>query len=382
MLDLPIAERCRLIDASGIRKVFEVAAKKTAAGVKFVDLSIGQPDFPVPPMIKQAAIDAINADMNAYTLTQGIEPLRNKLGQMYQQRYNAQPDGIMVTSGVSGGLLLSLLATVGPGDEVIMLDPFFVMYKHLVTLAGATSVIVDAYDANFDLPVEKIAKAITPKTKVIMLNSPTNPTGCIYSEASLKAVADLAEKHNLLVVSDEIYGCLWYDEPVPSIVKYIPHRTILLDGFSKSLALTGWRVGFAVGPKSVMEQMIKLQQYTFVCAPSFAQQAVMAMDAFDIDAVRADYRRRRDLIYNGLKTEFEIVKPGGGFYIFPKSPLPSGAKFVELALENNVLIIPGNVFSQRDSHFRISYARSEADLTKAVEILCRLAREVKSGKHK
>lgn len=373
MPTLPIAQRCHDIDASGIRNVFELAEKKRRADDgKFIDLSIGQPDFPVPDPIKQAALQAIRDDHNAYTVTQGIRPLREKIARAHADRYGTTPDAVMITSGVSGGLLLSLLATCGPGDEAIILDPYFVMYKHLVTLTAATGVVVGTYD-NFALPVDAIVRAITPRTKVILLNAPGNPTGCVYDENDLKRLADLAEKHNLLVISDEIYGGLWYDKPPASIVRFIPHRTVLLDGFSKSLALTGWRVGFAVGPKPIIEQMSKLQQYTFVCAPSFAQYAALEFDRCDLAHVREDYRQRRDLVYNGLKTDFEIVKPGGGFYLFPRSPVQPATRFVELALDHNVLIIPGNVFSDQDTHFRISYARPEPQLAQAVEILCTLA---------
>ena len=372
MTSLPIASRCRDIDASGIRKVFELAEQRRRDGVELVDLSIGQPDFPVPDVIKQAAVEAIWADFNAYTVTQGIQPLRDKVAGMVRERIGVDPEAVMITSGVSGGLLLALLATVGPGDEVIIVDPFFVMYKHLVTLAGGKSVILSSYD-DFSLPLDRIADAINDRTKVILLNSPCNPTGCVYGEGELRQLAELAEKHNLLVVSDEIYRCLWYDQPPASIVKMIPHRSILLDGFSKSLALTGWRVGYATGPRQILEQMTKLQQYTFVCAPSFAQKATMAMDQFDLEPIRQQYARRRDLVYEGLKDHFEVVRPGGGFYIFPKAPIQPAAKFVEMALERNVLVIPGKVFSEHDTHFRISYARREEELARGVEILRDLA---------
>jgi len=378
MSELPISPRCRAIDASGIRKVFDLAEKKRQAGDGgFINLSIGQPDFPVPDVIKQAAINAIQTDLNGYTVTQGIKPLRDKIAEIYKDRFRCDPQAVMVTSGVSGGLLLALLATCSVGDEVIILDPYFVMYRHLVTITGATGVVVGTYD-DFALPLDKIANAISDRTKVILLNSPTNPTGCVYTEDELKQLAELAEKHNILVISDEIYRALWYDQPPASIVKFIPHRSILLDGFSKSLALTGWRVGYAAGPKSLIEQMSKLQQYTFVCAPSFAQHAVLEMDKCDLQATRRDYQKRRDLIYNGLETEFDVVRPSGGFYIFPRSPIQPASKFVEYALDANVLIIPGSVFSEQDTHFRISYARSEDELARAVEILCTLARKLRN----
>jgi len=371
--DIPIADRCKKIDASGIRKVFELAAKRRAEGADLVDFSIGQPDFAVPDPIKAAAIEAIRADKNSYTVTQGIEPLRQKISSQHKARFGFEPEGVIITSGVSGGLVLMFLATCQPGDEVIIIDPYFVMYKHLVTLAGATSVIVDSYP-DFKLPIEKIKKAITPRTKLILLNSPTNPTGCTYGESELKEVAELARKHNLLLISDEIYSSLAYDGQVPSVVKYAPERTLLLDGYSKNLALTGWRLGCAAGPKTLIEQMSKLQQYTFVCAPSFAQFAAMEMDRCNVQEKVVDYGKRRDLIYNGLKEKFEVVKPSGGFYIFPKAPGGDAKAFVEKALQKDVLIIPGNVFSEKNTHFRISYARDEATIRKGIERLVDIAK--------
>jgi aspartate aminotransferase/aminotransferase len=370
---IPISERCKKIDASGIRKVFDLAAKRRAEGADLVDFSIGQPDFPVPDPIKEAAIDAIRNDLNSYTVTQGIAPLREKIAQQYQERFGSAPEDVVITSGVSGGLVLLFLATCQPGDEVIILDPYFVMYKHLVTMAGAKSVTVSTYP-DFKLPLDKIEAAITPQTKVLVLNSPTNPTGCIYSEEELKGAAELARKYNLLLVSDEIYRQLNYDGPVPSVVKYAPERTVLLDGYSKNLALTGWRLGYATGPKALMEQMAKLQQYTFVCPPSFAQYGALAMDACDIQAKADEYRERRNLIYDGLKDNFNIVKPSGGFYIFPEAPGGDASKFVEKAIARDVLIIPGNVFSERNTHFRISYAKDEKTILKGVERLNAIAK--------
>jgi aspartate aminotransferase/aminotransferase len=354
--------------------VFELAAQRRAQGADLVDFSIGQPDFPVPDPIKTAAIDAIKTNKNSYTVTQGIEPLRTKIASQHKTRFGFEPEGVVITSGVSGGLVLMFLATCQPGDEVIIIDPFFVMYKHLVTLAGAKSVMVDSYP-DFKLPVEKIKQAITPRTKVLLLNSPANPTGCTYGESELKEVAELARKHNLLLISDEIYSSLSYDGVVPSVVKYAPERTLLLDGYSKNLALTGWRLGYAAGPKALIEQMSKLQQYTFVCAPSFAQYAAMEMDACNVKEKVDDYRKRRDLIYNGLKERFEVVKPSGGFYIFPQAPGGDAKAFVEKALEKDVLIIPGNVFSEKNTHFRISYARDEATIRKGIERLLDIAKQ-------
>jgi aspartate aminotransferase/aminotransferase len=313
---------------------------------------------------------------------------------------------VLITSGVSGGLLLAILSIIDPGDEAVFLDPYFVMYKHLLTVAGGKSVLVDSYP-DFRFHADRVEKAITPRTKMLMLNSPSNPTGVVMSEAEIRAAVDLARKHDLLLLSDEIYEPFLYEKegnatrvtgvspvlealstgetPVSHFVSpVIPHpslyspaaiyeKTILLRGFSKSHAMTGWRIGYAAGPAEIISQMTKLQQYTFVCAPSPLQYAALkALDVPMNDAVNA-YRRKRDLVFDKLSREFEIVKPSGAFYIFPQAPKGASATdFVTEAIKNNVLIIPGNVFSERDTHFRISYATTDEELVKGCEILCSL----------
>jgi aspartate aminotransferase/aminotransferase len=276
---------------------------------------------------------------------------------------------------VSGGLLLAFMSLVNPGDEVIVPDPYFVMYKHLVGMLGGKCVFVDSYP-DFELPVEKIADAITDKTKMIVLNSPCNPTGMVYSEAEVKAVAEIAAKKDVLVLTDEIYERFCYDGECPSIAKY-HEKSLVLRGFSKSHAMTGWRLGYVAVPeflKDVVEQMTKIQQYTFVCAPTPFQKAALAALDYDVSDLVDTYRRKRDLLYDGLKERFELVKPGGAFYAFVKAPSSAGATaFVEKAIKNKVLIIPGNVFSEKDTHFRISYATTDEKIRQGVEILCSLA---------
>jgi aspartate aminotransferase/aminotransferase len=271
---------------------------------------------------------------------------------------------------VSGGLLLAILATIDPGDEAIFLDPYFVMYKHLMTLAGGKSVIVDSYQ-DFRFHPDRVEKAITPHTKLLILNSPSNPTGIVMSEAEVKSAVDLAKKHDLLIISDEIYEPFLYDAPrgLASPAK-LYDRTLVLRGFSKSHAMTGWRLGYAAGPDAIISQMTKLQQYTFVCAPSPLQHA--ALKALDVPMRQAvdEYRLKRDLVCGRLSGKFEIARPQGAFYIFPKAPAGRlGSEFVAKAIEKNVLMIPGNVFSEKDTHFRISYATTNEKLERGCEIL-------------
>jgi aspartate/methionine/tyrosine aminotransferase len=370
-----ISNRALGVDASGIRKVFDLAAKMKDP----INLSIGLPDFDVPDVAKQAAIESIKAGQNRYTQTQGIAPLRERLRADLSREIGRDVGEVLITSGVSGGLLLAILATIDPGDEAIFLDPYFVMYKHLLTMAGGKSVIVDSYP-DFRFHADRVEKAITPKTKLLILNSPSNPTGVVMSEAEIRAAVEVARKHNLLILSDEIYEPFLYDIDRKSNQQlYSPavlyENVVILRGFSKSHAMTGWRLGYAAGPADVIANMTKLQQYTFVCAPSPLQYAALKALDVPMDKPVADYRKKRDIVFNELSKKFEVVRPEGAFYIFPKAPSGmSATDFVTKAIDRNVLIIPGNVFSERDTHFRISYATTDEKLKQGCEILNSLAK--------
>lgn len=365
-----IAERCSKIDSSGIRKVFALAARMENP----VNFSIGQPDFDVPQELKQVAVEAILAGQNHYSQTAGDDDLKLKIAAKVQADTGWQGADVLVTSGVSGGILLAMMALINPGDEVIIPDPYFVIYKHVIHMLGGVCVYVDTYP-DFELYPEKIESAITPKTKLIIVNSPCNPTGMVYDAEQLKALAEIAAKKDIVILSDEIYRKFSYDGDCDSIARYY-EKTILLDGFSKAYAMTGWRLGYAAVNQSlkvVLEQMTKMQQYTFVCAPTPFQRAAFAALDFDVSRYVRQYRQKRDLIYDGLKDNFEIVKPNGAFYAFVKVPKGSATEFVAKAIEKNLLIIPGNVFSEKDTHFRISYATTDENIQKGAEILNSLA---------
>jgi len=361
-----LAHRTELIDSSGIRKVFAMAASMKDP----INFSIGQPDFDVPDSVKAAAIKAIESGCNKYSVTAGDETLRGKIAGRLKSEFGWENPSVLVTSGVSGGLLLGFMALINPGDEVVMPDPYFVIYKHVVRMLGGKCVFVDSYP-DFRLPTERIAEAVTDKTKLIILNSPANPTGVVYSQDELKAAAKIAANKDILVLSDEIYDKFCYDGRCVSIADYYD-KTLLLRGFSKSYAMTGWRLGYAAGNeavKEIIEQMTKIQQYTFVCAPTPLQvAAIEAMDC-NVGSLVDAYKIKRDLVYEGLKDKFEVDRPGGAFYIFAKAPGESATQFVEKAIRNNVLIIPGAVFSEKDTHFRISYATGNEKIAKGVEIL-------------
>lgn len=363
-----LADRMAHFDSSGIRKVFDLAAKMTNP----VNLSIGQPDFDVPEPVKEAAVAAIRQGRNGYSPTQGIAPLREKLLERARGECAPGERELLITSGTSGGLVLALLALVNPGDEVVSFDPYFVMYPSLARLAGARLVLVDTYP-DFRLDVDRVRAAITPRTKVILCNSPANPTGATATEAETRALAELARERDIALVSDEIYRAFCYDGPFVSPAQFNPD-TIVIDGFSKSHGMTGWRLGFAHGPPGVIQEMAKLQQYTFVCAPQPVQWAGLAALDVDMSGPLAAYRQKRDRLVAGLRDTFELSVPGGAFYAFPRAPWGTGSEFVAAAIERQLLVIPGQIFSRHDTHFRISYAASDETIDRGIELLRALAR--------
>jgi len=367
-----IAKRMQSIESSGIRKVFELARSIPDP----VNLSIGQPHFDVAEPIKQAAIEAIQRGHNSYTLTQGIGPLRERLMQKLRQDYPDQERELLISSGTAGGLVLALLACINPGDEVILFDPYFVMYPHLTRLAGGVPVLIDTYP-HFTIDVQAVSDAITPRTRAVIVNSPANPTGRVATEQELRDLAELCLDRELLLISDEIYAPFVYEAPFVSPAKFNPH-TLVVDSFSKSHSMTGWRVGVAHGPAEIIRQMITLQQYTFVCAPSMAQWGALAACDYDTAAYVSDYKAKRDFMIRELSPYYDLGDPGGAFYLFPRAPGSSGQAFVEHAIAERLLIIPGTVFSLQDTHFRISYAATDEVLQRGVEILKRLAQSYRA----
>lgn len=367
-----LSDRVQGLQASGIRKIFEMVASMEDP----IDLSIGQADYDVPEPVKEAAIKAIREGFNRYTVTQGIPELNERIRAKLKASYGYEPDRTLVTSGVSGGLLLSFLSLVNPGDEVLLPEPYFVMYKILTELAEGVPVYYDLYP-DFRVTRERLESKITEKTKLILVNSPSNPTGSVLTAEELKTISDVARTHDLLVVSDEIYEQFVYDEPFHSICEFCPERLIHLGGFSKTFGMPGWRMGYATGPAEILDKMTILQQFSYVCAPSFAQKAVLYALDCDMSEWIDRYRRKRDLVFEGLKNSFDLVRPGGSFYIFPSLPHGvTGAGFASEAIKRNVLVVPGTAFSGRDTHFRISFAAPDERLEQGMEILSDLAREM------
>ncbi|MHC4212358.1 MAG: pyridoxal phosphate-dependent aminotransferase [Planctomycetota bacterium] len=370
MSDKYISERAQKVDASGIRRVFALGASLEDP----INFSIGQPEFDVPGLIKDAAIQAIRDGENKYSQTAGTAELREKVAGKISDEFGWENPGVLISCGVSGGLMLAFMTLVNPGDEVITTDPYFVAYKHMVNMVGGRCVFVDTYP-DFGLPVDKIAAAITDKTKLIVVNSPSNPTGVVYTDEQVRKLAEVAAEREIIVITDEIYERFCYDGACASVASYYD-KSLVLRGFSKAYGMTGWRLGYVAAHEvlaDVIDEMAKMQQYTFVCGPTpFQAAGLVALDCDVSDYVDL-YRKKRDMVYEGLKDKFELVRPGGAFYAFVKAPGGCGTEFVERAIANNVLAIPGNVFSERDSHFRISYATSEEKILRGLEILRSLA---------
>lgn len=368
-----LSDRIGKIQESGIRKVFELATKNKG---EYVNLSIGQPHFPTPDVLKKAVQRAIEENNNAYFPTMGSPDLREKILHKLQKENNIGTpmsttiDTTMVTSGVAGGIFLALSTTINPGDEVILPDPYFVLYEQVLNYLGAKIVHLDTYP-DFDLDVSKLEGLVSSKTKMIIINSPCNPTGKVYSEETLREVTSFSKKHDLLVLSDEIYEKFDFDNRFFSIGS-VYDKTITLNGFSKSHSITGWRVGYLHAPKEIIEAMNKLQQYTFVCAPSFAQKALSEEFNVDISEHVEYYKKNRDFICDSLKDIYEFEVPEGAFYAFLKIPV-GRENFIEEILENKLLIVPSEVFSQKKGYFRISFAVPFEELEKGVGILKRIA---------
>lgn len=364
-----LAERMGRLEPSGIRRIFELMLTMEDP----INLSIGQAHFRTPEPLIEAACKAMREGHNGYTMTQGLGALNERILDQLQATRGARPPAVLVTSGVSGGILNAFLALLDPGDEILLPDPNFMMYRHLAALCGAKAVFYDLYP-NWHLDPAQIDELVTERTKLIFINSPGNPTGGVLRAPEIDAVVRAAERVGAYVISDEIYDAFEYDGEFASPVGKM-ERVIQLGGFSKTYAIAGWRMGYATGPEEVIEAMKRLQQYTFVCAPAPFQFAVLEA-AFDLDMTPriAEYREKRDLIAHELHPSYELSPPGGSFYAFPKLPgRASEAAFMEAALAAKLLVVPGSAFSRRDTHFRLSFAATDDVLRRGLDELNQLA---------
>ncbi|MET3728256.1 aminotransferase [Fictibacillus halophilus] len=364
------------IQPSGIRRFFDLASSME----NVISLGVGEPDFVTPWNVIEASYHSLEQGYTAYTANAGLFELRKEISRYMKRRfgvtYSAEEE-IVVTVGASQAIDLALRAVLNPGEEVIVVEPSFVSYAPTVTLAGGVPVPVNTYsEDDFKLQPEQIEAAITNKTKVIMLCSPNNPTGTVLSKGDLERIAEVVEKHDLLVISDEIYAELTYDEPYTSFpaVKNLRDRTILISGFSKAFAMTGWRLGFACGPKAILQAMLKIHQYTMMCAPTMAQHA--ALEALvngqkDVVKMKESYRQRRSLVIHALEEMgLSCHVPGGAFYVFPsikKTGLSSEEFAEQLLMKEQVAVVLGSVFGESgEGHVRCSYATSVQKLEEAM----------------
>ena len=363
-----VSRRASAFDSSGIRKAFDLAARLDDP----INLAIGQPDFAMPVAACEAAKAAIDAGKSGYTQTQGIPQLRERLEGAGRDELGQPGRKLCVTSGSSGALVLVLMAMIDPGDEVILFEPAFVMYRPLVEFLGGRCVIVDT-SPSFSIDVERVAAAITPRTKAILLNTPSNPTGFVAPLETVRDLARLAEQTGVTLISDELYRSYCYDEPFHSPAAH-SDAIVVIDGFSKSHAMTGWRVGWVHGPAEIIDACTMLQQYTFVCAPQIGQWgAIAAIDA-PMDVPLSECKRKRDKLMAGIAGHYSFVKPGGAFYLYPEAPGGSGKWFAEIAAEQEKLIVvPGSVFGAADTHFRIAYTVTDRTLDRGIAALIRLA---------
>ena len=362
-----VSRRASAFDSSGIRKAFDLAARLDDP----INLAIGQPDFAMPVAACEAAKAAIDAGKSGYTQTQGIPQLRDRLEGAVRDELGQPGRKLCVTSGSSGALVLVLMAMIDPGDEVILFEPAFVMYRPLVEFLGGRCVIVDT-SPSFSIDVERVAAAITPRTKAILLNTPSNPTGFVAPLETVRDLARLAEQTGVTLISDELYRSYCYDEPFHSPAAH-SDAIVVIDGFSKSHAMTGWRVGWVHGPAEIIDACTMLQQYTFVCAPQIGQWgAIAAIDA-PMDVPLSECKRKRDKLMAGIAGHYSFVKPGGAFYLYPEAPGGSGKRFAEIAAEQEKLIVvPGSVFGAADTHFRIAYTVTDRTLDRGIAALIRL----------
>ncbi len=372
----PISDVATNLPPSGIRRFFDLVA--ATKGV--ISLGVGEPDFTTPDRIRDVAIKAIRDGRTSYTSNLGMPECREAVSAYLQRLYGIAYDPgveILITVGVSEAMDLAMRTLLDPGDEVLVPEPAFVSYKPMATLAGGTPVAVDLRAENdFRISVADLEAAVTPRTKALLLSYPSNPTGAVMSRADLQAVADFATRHDIWVISDEIYDRLTYIGE-PTCFATLPgmrERTITLNGFSKAFAMTGWRLGYACGPAHVIDAMNRIHQYGMMCAPTLSQIAgIEALNHADEDvaAMVASYNQRRKVIVAGFRAiGLDCFEPGGAFYAFPsirRTGLDSETFAERLLQEEQVAVVPGNAFgASGEGHIRCCYAVSMENIEESL----------------
>ncbi|MSR44756.1 MAG: aminotransferase class I/II-fold pyridoxal phosphate-dependent enzyme [Phycisphaerales bacterium] len=375
--DRLFTDRVKSIDASGIRRAFD----RGASIVDPINLSIGQPDFHVADRVKHAAIRAIEQNRNGYSLTQGVPELRTAIWAHLQKDLGWTPSDdldLIITSGTTGALVLAAMALIESGDEVIMPDPYFVAYPQFAKVTGGCAVLCDTYP-DFRMTAKRIAPLITARTKMVIIDSPSNPCGVVLTSAELAEIVELCRERGILLVSDEIYDAFTFPEALEGGRCPSPARNssslLLVRGFGKSYGCTGWRLGYAAGPKPLIQQMAKLQQYLFVCAPTPLQYAAAECFSVDLSPIVDSYVIRRNMVVDALAGVTNVTRSQGAFYAFieiPKRLGMTGTQFAEQVIAHKLIVVPGGVFSSRDTHIRISFAAPERKLAEGLEVIRRM----------
>jgi aminotransferase len=380
-----ISERATTLPPSGIRKFFDLLS--SIEGV--ISLGVGEPDFVTPWHICEAAIYSLEKGYTMYTSNKGMPELRAELAKHLESRFGLTydpDDEILISVGVSEGLDLAMRAILDPGDEVIMPDPCYVAYPASVSLAGGTPVQVPTTEGNnFEITADDIEPRITQRTKAILLGYPCNPTGAVLSKEELTQIAELAKRHNLMVISDEVYDRLVYGVEHTCLANLpgMRERTILLNGFSKAYAMTGWRIGYAASNKEIVGAMTKIHQYTMLCASIMGQMAAieaLKADDNEVDAMVRDYDRRRRVMVKGFRDiGLSCFEPKGAFYAFPSIKITgmTSEKFAEkLLMEEKVAVIPGSAFGQcGEGYIRCCYATSLPEIKEALKRIDRFVQK-------
>ena len=386
-LENRLSERVRVVPPSGIRRFFEIAATMDDV----ISLGIGEPDFVTPRPVIDAAMASLEAGKTGYTSNAGILELRELIAEGLVQRYGVRysPDEVLVTVGVSEALQLAMLALLDPGDEILIPEPCFVSYGPAAIFAGGKVVYVPtSVENDFQVTAEDIARRITPRSKVLFLSYPSNPTGAVLRRETLEEIAEVVVENDLLVLSDEIYDQLVYGSAyeaghvcLPSI-EALRERTVLLGGFSKAYAMTGWRIGYACAPAPIYKAMYKLHQYIIMSAPTMAQYGALTgiqQCEADVERMRRAYDRRRRTIVDGMRAAgLPTFEPEGAFYCFPdiRSTGLSSEDFAQQLLrEEHVAVVPGDAFGPSGAGYvRCSYATALEKIETAVEKITRFAR--------
>ena len=386
----PLAKKVVDIKPSGIRKFFDIVSEMKDA----ISLGVGEPDFDTPWHIRDEGIYALEKGRTFYTSNAGLKELRDEIAAYIRrtQNINYDPIGeILVTVGGSEGIDVALRAMCDPGDEVLIPQPSYVSYEPCAVLAGAVPVIINLKPENeFRLTAEEIEEAVTDRTKILVLPFPNNPTGAIMEKSDLEAIREVIIKHDLYVISDEIYGELTYKGKHISIATLpgMQERTILINGFSKAYAMTGWRLGYACGPKNILAQMTKIHQFAIMCAPTTSQyaavEAVKNGDS-DIARMRESYNMRRRFLLNAFKEMgIECFEPFGAFYVFPcikEFGMTSDEFATRFLQEEKVAAVPGTAFGDSgEGYLRISYAYSLERLEEAMKRFARFVEKLRSEK--